>query len=163
MGLFSIFWWGPVSVVPDGDCRIARRAEARGVSPSSLPLRSSYAGHASPFGSGVAAPRVARRAKRGGGGRTRTCEAMRRLIYSQLPLPLGTLPRSMTVPSGRLMSRRRTCHGREDRDLRKAEGRAAGRVYGRRGGAKSTKPGAKSAPSGGKNCQNPEPVTQAQG
>jgi hypothetical protein len=29
----------------------------------------------------------------GGGGRTRTYEAMRRLIYSQLPLPLGTLPR----------------------------------------------------------------------
>ena len=28
----------------------------------------------------------------GGGGRTRTYEAMRRLIYSQLPLPLGTLP-----------------------------------------------------------------------
>jgi hypothetical protein len=34
-----------------------------GSSPSSLPLRSSYAGHASPFGLGVAAPRVARRAK----------------------------------------------------------------------------------------------------
>ena len=33
------------------------------------------------------------RVKDGGGGRTRTCEAMRRLIYSQLPLPLGTLPR----------------------------------------------------------------------
>ncbi len=30
----------------------------------------------------------------GGGGRTRTFEAIRRLIYSQLPLPLGTLPRS---------------------------------------------------------------------
>src|SRR3978361_1885182 len=30
----------------------------------------------------------------GGEGRTRTFEAMRRLIYSQLPLPLGTLPRS---------------------------------------------------------------------
>src|SRR6476620_10232891 len=30
----------------------------------------------------------------GGGGRTRTCEVIRRLIYSQLPLPLGTLPRS---------------------------------------------------------------------
>ena len=30
----------------------------------------------------------------GGGGRTRTYEAIRRLIYSQLPLPLGTLPRS---------------------------------------------------------------------
>jgi hypothetical protein len=29
----------------------------------------------------------------GGGGRTRTYEAIRRLIYSQLPLPLGTLPR----------------------------------------------------------------------
>src|SRR5438445_10408435 len=28
----------------------------------------------------------------GGEGRTRTFEAMRRLIYSQLPLPLGTLP-----------------------------------------------------------------------
>ena len=42
---------------------------------------------------GLAASRAARGAKRGGGGRTRTCEAMRRLIYSQLPLPLGTLPR----------------------------------------------------------------------
>ena len=31
--------------------------------------------------------------KIGGGRRTRTFEAMRRLIYSQLPLPLGTLPR----------------------------------------------------------------------
>jgi hypothetical protein len=43
-------------------------------SPSSLSLRSSYAGHhASPFRPRVAAPRVARRAKRGGPGRTRTC------------------------------------------------------------------------------------------
>ena len=42
--------------------------------PSSLSLRSSYAGHhASPFRSRVAVPRVARRAKRGGPGRTRTC------------------------------------------------------------------------------------------
>ena len=106
---------------------------------------------------------IIERLQNGGGGRTRTCEAMRRLIYSQLPLPLGTLPRSMTVPSGRLMSRRRTCHGREGRDLRKTERCAAGRVYGRRGGAKSTKRGAKSGPSGVKNCQNPEPVTQAQG
>src|SRR6202022_818960 len=30
----------------------------------------------------------------GGGRRTRTFEVIRRLIYSQLPLPLGTLPRS---------------------------------------------------------------------
>jgi hypothetical protein len=37
---------------------------------------------------------LASRTRSGGGGRTRTCEAMRRLIYSQLPLPLGTLPRS---------------------------------------------------------------------
>jgi hypothetical protein len=32
----------------------------------------------------------------GGGRRTRTFEVIRRLIYSQLPLPLGTLPRSTT-------------------------------------------------------------------
>ena len=31
--------------------------------------------------------------KDGGGRRTRTFEVIRRLIYSQLPLPLGTLPR----------------------------------------------------------------------
>ena len=48
--------------------------EIRSVSPSSFPFRSSYAGHrASPFGLRVAAPREARRAKRGGPGRTRTC------------------------------------------------------------------------------------------
>src|SRR5258707_10742320 len=34
------------------------------------------------------------RAKAGGGRRTRTFEVIRRLIYSQLPLPLGALPRS---------------------------------------------------------------------
>jgi hypothetical protein len=38
----------------------------------------------------------------GGGGRTRTYEAMRRLIYSQLPLPLGTLPRSTALRSASL-------------------------------------------------------------
>src|SRR6266481_185828 len=42
----------------------------------------------------LAEPKLAQQAKAGGGGRTRTFEAMRRLIYSQLPLPLGTLPRS---------------------------------------------------------------------
>ena len=36
--------------------------------------------------------KLAEQAKGGGEGRTRTFEAMRRLIYSQLPLPLGTLP-----------------------------------------------------------------------
>ena len=33
----------------------------------------------------------------GGEGRTRTFEAIRRLIYSQLPLPLGTLPRLNSI------------------------------------------------------------------
>src|SRR5271166_4794810 len=33
----------------------------------------------------------------GGGRRTRTFEVIRRLIYSQLPLPLGTLPRSNPI------------------------------------------------------------------
>ena len=44
---------------------------------------------------GLAQPKLAERAKAGGGRRTRTFEAIRRLIYSQLPLPLGTLPRSI--------------------------------------------------------------------
>jgi hypothetical protein len=35
----------------------------------------------------------------GGGRRTRTFEVIRRLIYSQLPLPLGTLPRSTPSPA----------------------------------------------------------------
>lgn len=53
----------------------------------------------------------------GGGGRTRTCEAMRRLIYSQLPLPLGTLPRPCRRPNA--------C-GRQNRDRKpqRARGRA---------------------------------------
>lgn len=41
-----------------------------------------------------AGTKVPARFKDGGGRRTRTFEAIRRLIYSQLPLPLGTLPRS---------------------------------------------------------------------
>ena len=48
-------------------------------------------------------PSLASRAKAGGGRRTRTFEVIRRLIYSQLPLPLGTLPRlttSQTEPLG---------------------------------------------------------------
>ena len=46
---------------------------------------------------GLAQPKLAERAKAGGGRRTRTFEAIRRLIYSQLPLPLGTLPRSSST------------------------------------------------------------------
>jgi hypothetical protein len=72
--VFDILVGGKAGAVsPDGDRGMACRAKARGSSPSSLSLRSSYAGHAAPFGLSVAAPRVARRAKRGGPGRTRTC------------------------------------------------------------------------------------------
>src|ERR1700681_956122 len=52
---------------------------------------SGYAGHASPFGSCVAAPRVARRAKRGGARRDRTDDlmlakhALSQLSYGPVP------------------------------------------------------------------------------
>ena len=59
----------------------------------------------------LAQPKLAKRAKAGGGGRTRTCEAMRRLIYSQLPLPLGTLPRSTAAQSGRTLPATEDGHG----------------------------------------------------
>ncbi|MEA2792947.1 MAG: hypothetical protein QOI87_327, partial [Bradyrhizobium sp.] len=86
-----------------GICEHANPAWRSG--PSTLSLRSSYPGMACraaaraprarlrPAGSGAAAL-LASRAKAGGGRRTRTFEVIRRLIYSQLPLPLGTLPRS---------------------------------------------------------------------
>ena len=75
----------------------------------------------------------------GGGGRTRTFEAMRRLIYSQLPLPLGTLPRSTAAQSRRtLPADRKRPWRREDRDSPGWFGGATGRVYERSGGAKST-------------------------
>ena len=37
------------------------------------------------------------RAKRGGGGRTRTYEGVSQRIYSPPPLPLGTLPRNAGI------------------------------------------------------------------
>src|ERR1700730_13894056 len=59
-----------------------------------LPSRSSRGqARLRPLGYGAAAL-LGSRAKAGGGRRTRTFEVIRRLIYSQLPLPLGTLPRS---------------------------------------------------------------------
>src|SRR5213080_4371864 len=65
----------------------------------------------------------------GGEGRTRTCEAIRRLIYSQLPLPLGTLPRP-TASANRPPEWRRAgpSKWRWARGTRK--GGAVGRVYG---------------------------------
>src|SRR6202007_263163 len=41
--------------------------------------------------------KILQRFQNGGGRRTRTFEVIRRLIYSQLPLPLGTLPRSNPI------------------------------------------------------------------
>lgn len=72
----------------------------------------------------------------GGEGRTRTFEAMRRLIYSQLPLPLGTLPRP-TASEDCPPEWRRT----EPKDGADAAGPMTGcgrRVYGRSRMAKST-------------------------
>ena len=52
-------------------------------------------------GASLAAPahvaRSSRASEDGGGRRTRTFEVIRRLIYSQLPLPLGTLPRLNSI------------------------------------------------------------------
>src|SRR5579862_3595022 len=67
------------------DCPMPDRG--RGGVPT-LSLCSSYAGRASPLRATPA------RAKRGGGGRTRTYEGVSQRIYSPPPLPLGTLPQS---------------------------------------------------------------------
>src|SRR6266702_4167625 len=84
----------------------------------------------------LAEPKLAKRAKAGGGGGSRTCEAMRRLISSQLPLPLGTLPRSTAAQSGRtLPADRRRPWRRENRDspdVGRGGGRA--RLWGKRWG-----------------------------
>ena len=49
--------------------------------------------HTMEFGAGTDDAKFRIEMRAGGGRRTRTFEAIRRLIYSQLPLPLGTLPR----------------------------------------------------------------------
>src|SRR4030081_2142736 len=72
----------------------------------------------------------------GGGRRTRTFEVIRRLIYSQLPLPLGTLPRLNPIASFStgtaairlLMTLKPVADG----------GRPVGRVYGGNALGKST-------------------------
>jgi hypothetical protein len=61
-----------------------------------LPSRSSRRQAARARWASARQPSLASRAKAGGGRRTRTFEVIRRLIYSQLPLPLGTLPRPTT-------------------------------------------------------------------
>src|SRR5579883_2025144 len=74
----------------------------------------------------------------GGGGRTRTFEAMRRLIYSQLPLPLGTLPRFRVHReiARRLLADISPSMMLKTEKLQTASGR---RVYGRCAMSKSTK------------------------
>src|SRR3984957_19613413 len=82
---------------------------------------------------------LSRRAKQDGGGRrTRTFEVIRRLIYSQLPLPLGTLPRSNPIasPSAEMATKK----ARDDvRTQGPDHGLPVGRVYAGRAMAKSTK------------------------
>src|SRR5260370_42520751 len=107
--------------------------------PRGWPSRSSRsAARLRPVGFGAAAL-LASRAKAGGGRRTRTFEVIRRLIYSQLPLPLGTLPRSTASQPIRRNG------GDKAMDDVKTQGPdhglPAGRVYGEINPAKSTNPG----------------------
>jgi hypothetical protein len=72
----------------------------------------------------------------GGGRRTRTFEAIRRLIYSQLPLPLGTLPRlTSSAPHAPELGGWTAMDDGKKRARSRAPGR---RVYGRSSGVKST-------------------------
>src|ERR1700728_3670992 len=94
----------------------------------------------------------------GGGRRTRTFEVIRRLIYSQLPLPLGTLPRSTASEP----IRRNGGNKAMDDVKTGRRWRAPGwRVYDGRAIAKSTNWGALIAPLWAPNCHYPEPVRQA--
>src|ERR1700692_2905898 len=73
-------------------------------------LRQGFGGHPASL-SGRLQSREAHRAKQDGGGRrTRTFEVIRRLIYSQLPLPLGTLPHLNPI-AGHPPKRRQIAHG----------------------------------------------------
>ena len=65
-------------------------------------LRQGFGGHPASRSGRLCNPAKRLGAKQDGGeGRTRTFEAIRRLIYSQLPLPLGTLPRPPASGTGR--------------------------------------------------------------
>src|ERR1700730_3000866 len=94
----------------------------------------------------------------GGGRRTRTFEVIRRLIYSQLPLPLGTLPR----PTASQPTRRNG--GRKAMD----DVKTADPVKGSRLGAfmgegpwQSQPRLAANTPAKRSNCHYSEPMTQA--
>src|SRR5258705_6429992 len=94
----------------------------------------------------------------GGGRRTRTFEAIRRLIYSQLPLPLGTLPRPNSIETHPLNGGGQAMDDANTVSRWRAPGRPRLWVSGL---PKSTNGSRQMAPLNCPNCQNPEPVTQA--
>ena len=100
-----------------------------------------------------------------GGGRTRTFEAMRRLIYSQLPLPLGTLPRS-SAPSAIPPNGGGDLGTDGAENLRPFEGSQSGAFMGEARGQSQPMPAANLASNRqprGPNCHYSEPVTQHTG
>jgi hypothetical protein len=97
----------------------------------------------------------------GGGGRTRTFEAMRRLIYSQLPLPLGTLPRSTASRSASPCGAGGSGHGEvKTAKTLDAGVRGPARLWAKHHG-KVNQGHSRNCGQPGPNCQYPEPVTQA--
>src|ERR1700745_1500344 len=100
--------------------------------------------------------------KDGGGGRTRTCEAMRRLIYSQLPLPLGTLPRSTAVypRSPRRAPTDQPWRGKDRDNPALSRARGPARLWAKRPGKVNRRPRSKWVVFD-RNCHCPEPVTEA--
>src|ERR1700676_3799247 len=98
----------------------------------------------------------------GGGRRTRTFEVIRRLIYSQLPLPLGTLPRSTASQPNRRNGAGQATDDVNTESRWRAPGRA--RLWAKApckvnqcGVRNNRAKGFEKGP----NCHNPEPVTQA--
>src|SRR5947208_13990181 len=114
--------------------RYFRRAAAQITLLACFPCASQGTGQRSTLGSRPAQALE----KIGGEGRTRTFEAMRRLIYSQLPLPLGTLPLSTTSRPAAEMADIRP---RMTLKPRTRHRHLVGRVYGGITPAKSTKAG----------------------
>ena len=74
----------------------------------------------------LAEPKLAKQAKAGGGGRTRTYEGVSQRIYSPPPLPLGTLPRTCAAGNN---TRRRYMVGRQGLVNRISRGHGLSRRY----------------------------------
>ena len=99
------------------------------------------------------------KSRAGGEGRTRTFEAMRRLIYSQLPLPLGTLPRSTASQPARRNGGDEAMDDAETKAPITGSSVAAFMAESPRQ-SQPTRPLIRAAR--GSNCHYPEPVTQAE-